>query len=51
MRSNGWDLKFAENDDEEFSELSKIVIKATASEISKEELMDWFDSHKIRIKE
>jgi len=38
-----------ENDEEEFSDLAKIVIKATASEITKEELIEWFDSHKIRI--
>jgi death on curing protein len=49
MQSNGWDLQFADNDEEEFSDLAKIVIKATASEITKEELMEWFDSHKIRI--
>jgi death on curing protein len=51
MQSNGWDLQFADNDDEEFSDLAKIVIKATASEITKEELMGWFDSHKVRIEE
>jgi death-on-curing family protein len=49
MQSNGWDLQFADNDEEEFSDLAKIVIKATASEITKEELMEWFESHKIRI--
>lgn len=47
MQINGWDLKFAENNDEEFTELAQIVLKATASEISKDELMEWFDSHKI----
>lgn len=49
MQSNGWDLLFADNDDTQFSDLAQIVIKATASEVTKIELMDWFDSHKIRI--
>jgi prophage maintenance system killer protein len=39
MRSNGWDLQFAD--------LAKIVLKATASEITKDELMDWFELHKM----
>ena len=51
MQSNGWDLQFADNDEEEFSDLAKIVLKATASEITKDELMEWFDTHKIRIEE
>lgn len=49
MQSNGWDLQFADNDEEEFSDLAKIVIKATASEITREKLMEWFESHKISI--
>jgi death on curing protein len=49
MQSNGWDLQFADNDEEEFSDLAKIILKATASKITKEELMEWFDSHKVRI--
>jgi death on curing protein len=48
MQSNGWDLQFADNDEEEFSDLAKIILKATASKITKEELMEWFDSHKVR---
>lgn len=47
MNANGWDLKFSENPEDEFSDFAKIVLKATASEISKEDLMDWFDTHKI----
>lgn len=51
MQSNGWDLQFADNDESEFSDLAKIVLKATASEVTKEELMEWFENHKIRIEE
>lgn len=47
MQTNGWDLQFADNEGEEFTELAKIVIKATVSEISKEELMEWFEVHKV----
>jgi death-on-curing protein len=46
MNSNGWDLVYPENDEQEFTELAKIINKATASEISKDDLMDWFENHK-----
>lgn len=48
MQSNGRDLQFADNNEEEFSDLAKIILKATASEITKEELMEWFENHKVR---
>ena len=51
MQSNGWDLQFADNDETQFSDLAQIVIKATASEVTKIELMEWFDTHKIRIED
>ena len=47
MQTNKWDLLFADNDDDVHSDLTKIIIKATSSEITKDELMDWFDLHKI----
>lgn len=46
MNSNGWDLVYPENDENEFTELAKIINKATASEISKDDLMYWFENHK-----
>lgn len=46
MNSNGWDLVYPENDENELSGLAKIINKATASEISKDDLMDWFENHK-----
>lgn len=49
MNSNGWDLVYSENDVDEFSELAKIINKATASEISKDDLMEWFENHKISL--
>ncbi len=49
MQVNGWDLQFADNDDEEFSDLAKVVLKATASEITKDQLIEWFDLHKVAV--
>lgn len=47
MNANGLDLKYPENDEETFSELAEIVNKATANEISKDQLVEWFELHKV----
>lgn len=49
MNSNGLDLLYPERSEEEFSELAEIVNKATASEISKNDLIEWFEIHKIKL--
>jgi death-on-curing protein len=46
MNSNGWDLIYPENDEDEFTELAKTINQATASEITKDQLIDWFENHK-----
>jgi death-on-curing protein len=50
MQSNGWDLQFDDNSEDEHSELTKIVLGTTSSEITKEKLMEWFEAHKIMMK-
>jgi death-on-curing protein len=47
MNANGWDLIYPENDEVEFTELAKIINQATASEITKDQLINWFENHKI----
>lgn len=51
MNSNGWDLFYPENDEDEFTELAKIINQATASEITKDQLIDWFELYKALINE
>ena len=51
MNANGWDLIYPENDEEEFTELAKVINQATASEISKDQLIDWFELHKKLLEE
>lgn len=47
MNANGLDLNYPENDEEHFSELTEIVNKASASELTKLELVEWFELHKV----
>jgi death-on-curing protein len=49
MNSNGWDLIYPENDEDEFTELANIINRATANEITKDQLIDWFELHKITL--
>ncbi|MBI2606992.1 MAG: type II toxin-antitoxin system death-on-curing family toxin [Deltaproteobacteria bacterium] len=51
MNLNGWDLQYPENDETKFSELATVVNKATANEMSKDELIEWFEIHKTQIED
>lgn len=48
MNSHGLDLQYPENDEESLSELALVVINTTASKMSKEELVEWFERHKVK---
>lgn len=47
LLSNGWKLSYSIS--ENHNELSDIIEKCAASEVSKDDLMQWFDDHKIKI--
>ena len=47
MNVNGLDLMYPENDEDNFSELALVVNQVTASEITKDQLIFWFELHKI----
>jgi prophage maintenance system killer protein len=51
MNSNGWDLIYPENDKDEFTEFANIINQAAAIEITKDQLIDWFENHKIILEE
>ncbi len=49
LNTNGLDLKYALGGKTEKSALADIIEKCAASEVSKEELLRWFDTHKIEM--
>jgi len=49
MNSNELDLLYPENSEDEFSELAMVVNKVTASEITKDDLVEWFERHKVNL--
>jgi death-on-curing protein len=49
MNLNGWDIQYPESEDNGKSALANIIEKCAASEASKEEVIEWFEQHKIQI--
>ncbi len=51
MNSNELDLLYPENTEDQYSELAMVVNRATASEMSKNDLAEWFERHAIHFYE
>ncbi len=49
LNENGWDLKYPIDLDSGLNGLAKVIEDCAASLLSKEELMEWFDNHKVSI--
>jgi death on curing protein len=47
LLSNGWKLSYSIS--EHHNAFSDIIERCAASEVSKDELMQWFDEHKVKI--
>lgn len=50
LKENGWNLMYPINEVTGENALADIVDSCAAGKVSKEQLMDWFDSHKGDIK-
>lgn len=48
MNLNGWDLSYLKKEENGNSALANIVLDCASSKVGKEQLMDWFDQHKIK---
>lgn len=51
LNENGWDLKYPIDLNTGFDGLAKVIEDCAASALSKEELMEWFDTHKVPFEE
>lgn len=47
LNANGWDLQYPQETPAGKSALGEIIEKCAAGEVTKEELMTWFDTHKV----
>lgn len=50
LNENGFDLKYVQKEKNARTALANIVEDCAAGKVSKDELMDWFDSHKTKSK-
>lgn len=49
LNKNGWDLKYQFDKKTNQNALAKIIEGCAAGKINRDELIDWFDDHKIKI--
>ena len=47
LNENGWDLKYPIHKKKDYDALAEVILKCASSNLSKEELMDWFELHKV----
>ena len=50
MNLNGWDL-ITRKEDNGNTALANVIEKCAASEVGKDELIEWFDQHKVKFEE
>ena len=50
LNQHGWDLKYPVNKKTNVNGLAEIIEKCAAGKVSKEELREWFENHKVLIK-
>jgi len=49
MNENGWDLKYPKKGKNGLTGLANIILECASGKINKEEMMDWFENHKIKL--
>lgn len=50
LNKNGWDLSYPFDETRGTNALATIIDDCAAGKVSKEQIMDWFDSHKVKVK-
>ena len=50
MEQNGWTVEYPVDKKKNTNALAEVVEKCAASEVKKDELMKWFDSHKKKLR-
>ena len=51
MNLNGWDLSYPDKEENGKTALANIIEKCAASVISKDDLVEWFDQHKVKLED
>jgi len=49
LNINGWELEYPIDESKNYDALAEVIEKCASSELTKEELMEWFDLHKVQV--
>lgn len=49
LNENGWDLEYSIDESKDYDALAEVIEGCAAGKMTKEQLMDWFDTHKIAL--
>lgn len=48
MAMNGWDLQYVHDEKTGDNDFADIILKCASGRASKEQVMDWFENHKVK---
>lgn len=51
MTMNGWDIQYVVDEKTDRNDFADMVLKCASGEASKDEVMNWFESHKVKIEQ
>ena len=51
MEMNGWELKYAIDEKTGRNDFAEIILKCASGKASKDEVIKWFEDHKVKAKE
>jgi len=51
MSMNGWELKYVANEKSDRNDFADIILKCASGKAPKEEVMKWFEDHKVKIED
>ncbi len=49
MTLNGWDIQYAIDEQTDRNDFADLILKCASSQASKEEVIAWFENHKVKI--
>lgn len=49
LNLNGWDLQYPVDEDKNLNALAEAIESCAAGNFTKDQLIDWFDNHKIKL--
>ena len=49
LNENGWDLAYPIDPAKSYDALAEVIENCAAGQVTKDQLMEWFDTHKVEL--